>query len=122
MEKTMPLSISNSKQHIPPRPSYWGPVGVFLFFFVLFTIVGNLLMEWAPKSYWRGDIPLIPKGDYVVNEIDSDHFDIYDVLYYGIGSAIQNAKKADVLLLGNSRTLFAFREEDVSAFSEKTGI
>jgi hypothetical protein len=97
---------------------------LFAFCFGLAAILGSRAGRGLPdENVWHGDSPLeLPDGGYILTESDSDHFDIYDVLYYGIGEAIKNADKADVIFLGNSRVLFAFREESVSAFSRGTGI
>lgn len=111
--------ISNSKPS--RRRGYGAAACLFAGTFLALAAAGYLLSpSLGPDHAWLGGMP--EPGDYVVDELDSDHFDIYDDLYYGLGRSVDNARKADVLLLGNSRTLFAFREDSVEAFCRQTGL
>lgn len=72
---------------------------------------------------WRGDDDSVIPGESdiylayaAVEEID--HY----VLYNGFGSALEHARQADVIILGNSRVLFAFDPEVVREVSRQTGI
>lgn len=46
----------------------------------------------------------------------------HDIYYYGIGSSIQNAKKADILILGHSLVLFGLDWKVAERFSRDTGL
>jgi len=48
--------------------------------------------------------------------------DINNAFYYDIGPMISQARKADVLILGNSRPFFAFRDEKIQTIEKKTGL
>ncbi len=111
--------ISNSRP--PRRRGYGAAACLFAGAFLVLAAAGFFLSPaLGPDHAWLGGAP--EPGDCVVDEIDSDHFDVYDDLYYGLGRSMDNARKADVLLLGNSRTLFAFREDSVKAFCRQTGL
>ncbi|MFZ5428510.1 MAG: hypothetical protein ACOZEN_16220 [Thermodesulfobacteriota bacterium] len=46
----------------------------------------------------------------------------FHVLYHGIGPSIENARKADILLLGDSRALLGFDWRQIEAFSKDHGV
>jgi hypothetical protein len=117
----MRSSISNFKPG-HSRRRLGSALGAFAVTFALALLAGFFLPT-GPDRAWRGENLGIPSDvDYVINETDSDHFDIYDCLYYGIGGAVERARKADVLLLGNSRVLFAFRSAKVEESLAETGV
>ena len=89
-----------------------------------FCVAGGLMVcRGFPTEAWKGSLPSVPSDDrYIVMEAYSDQaFDLYQ-MYYGIGGSIQEAQKADVLILGNSKPFFAFRDASVKVFAQKTGI
>src|SRR5581483_3662729 len=95
---------------------------VFLLSFGLSALLGEMAFRqgWG----WRGELAGADLGsrDYSLTEIKAGLPEMYLMLYQGIGQAIQNAQEADVLLLGNSRLLFAIREGPIRRFEEKTGL
>ncbi|HET9869584.1 MAG TPA: hypothetical protein VFR02_03680, partial [bacterium] len=93
--------------------------GAFLFLAALGLFLASHLKG---DRVWRGRCFDLPEKGGILDEVDSDHFDGYDRLYYGIGPAVENARRADILLLGNSRVLFAFRAPAVRAFEQKSGL
>ncbi len=96
---------------------------VFMVSFALVVSLGEILARVLPSSViWRGGFPLLYHHDVIITETDSDQYEIYDCLYYGIGKVIENAHKADVLFLGNSRVLYAFPESIVQAVSKDTNL
>jgi len=114
----MRSSISNSNIH-----SSRNTVIVFAITFALCTCAGLLFHHYFPSESWAGNLPPVAKDDsYVVMESNSDQaYDLYE-LYYGIGNFVKEAQKANVLILGNSKPFFAFRNDAVRAFTDKTGI
>jgi len=121
----MRSSISNSKRAQGAR----SPVARVLFFFalsfVLMAVAGWRVNEDSSQAKaWQQayDLQPVVGQEYAVNEVDSDHFDIYDILYYGLDGAIDQARGADILFLGNSRMLFALRDEAVENFSRSSGL
>jgi len=117
-------STSNSKWTVLNRR--WALLGLMAFvlvFLVLASVGRYAAVRLSSDHAWSGGDPCMNSRDgLIVNEAETDHWDIYDALYYGFGDAIPNARKADVLFLGNSRMLFAFRESAVSPISEETGL
>lgn len=114
----MRSSISNSNRH-----SIRNAVLAFGLTFVACLLAGLILDQRFPLEAWNGNLPPVSKDDsYTVMEAYSDQaFDLY-ATYYGIGDSIKEAQKADVLILGNSKPFFAFRNEAVQGFIQKTGI
>ncbi len=114
----MRSSISNSNRH-----SIRNAVIAFAVTFFICAGLGLLFHHYFPLESWIGNLPALDKGDgYMVMEADSDQaFDLY-AMYYGIENSTREAQKADVLILGNSKPFFAFRNEPVKAFTEKTEI
>ncbi len=98
-------------------------IAVFMVSFFLAVSTGEVITRILPPDMsWHGEFSPPPSRDGIITETDSDHYEIYDVLYYGIGGAIANARKADVIFLGNSRVLHAFRESSVQDASKATGL
>ncbi len=101
----MPLFISIFKK---VRNRKLARVGVS-FFFMFFFMAGQWISMEKPE--WVHQDPLPPR----FRNLDSfslfeahGQMDAGNVLYYGIGPLISWARKADVLILGNSRPFFAF--------------
>lgn len=46
----------------------------------------------------------------------------HPILYYDIGESIENARKADILIIGNSRAQLGFREEPTIRAAENLGL
>jgi hypothetical protein len=119
----MPSFISNSKQGRSRRRRDGKTLAVFAGAFLVLVLAGGFAAgRMGTGRVWRGEMAPFPEKGCILNQIDSDHFDVYDELYYGIGPAVENARKADILLLGNSRVLFAFRAPSVRAFEARTGL
>ncbi len=114
----MRSSISNSKFN-----RIRNALIVFGITFAICAVMGLAFQQRHPSEAWKGTLPAVdPNDNYLVMEAYNDQaFDLYQ-LYYGIGDSIQAAQKADVLILGNSKPFFAFRNEAVKAFTQKTGI
>lgn len=113
----MRSSIINS------RP-WAGHLLVFSSAFLVFAFLGELAYRHSPPAMaWRGEVPGLGLGDgKIVFETADDHNATYETLYYGLGEVGDHARDADVLLLGDSRVLFAFREGPVRAFSIRSGL
>jgi hypothetical protein len=96
---------------------------VFGMTFGICVVLGLVFQSCFPTEAWKGSLPTVAQDDhYLVLEAYNDQaFDLYQ-LYYGIGNSMQSAQKADVLILGNSKPFFAFRNEAVKTFTQKTGI
>jgi hypothetical protein len=114
----MRSSIFNSNRHSARNTAI-----VFAITLALCTGAGLLFHHDFPSESWAGILPSVAKDDsYVVMESNSDQaYDLYET-YYGVGNSSQAAQKADVLILGNSKPFFAFRNQAVRAFTDKTGI
>ena len=106
------------------RRSLGAVLGVFGLSFIVVTALGEIFLAHLPANQgWQGSVPEPPVScPSIVSEAYSDHSDIYDMVYYGLGDLGQNARKADILLLGNSRVLFAFRHQIVRDFTNATGL
>ena len=64
----------------------------------------------------------MPIGDWYLDvALDVDSLS-HDVFYYGIGSSIGHARDAYMLILGNSRTNFAFPSQIMDEFAQKHNI
>src|ERR1700679_2888414 len=102
MEKTMRFFIFNFKKRWPyGKNRQLIALLSFSMAFVIFIALGEIGYSYLPvRSAWHGDIVEPPNDKYIIAEAYSDHSDAYDMLYYGIGDALQNAKQADILLLG----------------------
>ncbi len=117
----MPLFISIFKK---ARNRKLAGVGVSVFcFFIFFFMAGQWIS--AEKPEWVHQDPLPPQ----FRNLDSfslfeahGQIDAGNALYYGIGPLISLARKADVLVLGNSRPFFAFREEAIQEAEKKSGL
>lgn len=82
-----------------------------------------------PRAAGVGDVPEIvatqepaPASSYYLAHDRGGHVD-HHVLYHGADRrALENLRRADVLLLGNSRLMFAFRRPDLRAFFPRHGL
>jgi hypothetical protein len=93
------------------RHDFFGHFRLFLFFDAL-----------NPAQCWKADLPPIVTNDpYVILETYTDQApDLYRE-YYGIGPAIEKAREADILIVGNSKPYFGFQNHAVQEFEKKTG-
>ena len=91
-------------------------------FFLIFFMAGKWISAHKPE--WTHQDPLLPS-----NYRNLDSFSLFEafggidrtnVLYYAVGPMISWAQKADVLVLGNSRPFFAFRDDFVKAAEKKS--
>ncbi|MCR9138474.1 MAG: hypothetical protein NXI27_20905 [Alphaproteobacteria bacterium] len=46
----------------------------------------------------------------------------HPILYYGLGDSIKQARKADIIFVGNSRTQLGLREEPITRAAKKLGL
>ncbi len=109
----MPSSTSSSRR----------PVVAALLAFAACALLGEL--AYTPERGWHGELrhPIpTAEAEYIVGEAYTGHSDAYYVHFHGLGSAIDNARRADVLLLGNSRVEFAFRAPELRTFTQRTGL
>ena len=113
----MRSSTSNSKR---PGPLARG-VAAFGLAFALLSAGGFLAGRFYPSLGWQGSLPPVPPNDrYVITEAYSDSATDLYTLYYNIGSAMDAARKADILIVGNSKPFFAFRNPALLEFSRRT--
>lgn len=52
----------------------------------------------------------------------SGHGRSHHVLYHGLGSVLEHLRKADIVFLGNSRTVFAFPDKPMDSFASRYGV
>ena len=113
----MSSSISNSKKSHGRSPRWRLAAACFTAAFGVLCVVGENIQQDARESaaYWR-----------VVGRLDSTwrrtyrdgHYDFY----WDRGDFIDHARRADIVILGNSRAAFAFRQEWVKPFVERSGL
>ena len=98
--------------------------------FLLFAAAFAATIQTLPKAKLRaGDYPVIRHTD-ITRPLMEDEFFISNggnelshiALYHGIGSSIEHAREADILLIGNSRTQQGFSEAVLLAEGEKLGL
>ncbi|HSW71465.1 MAG TPA: hypothetical protein VLH77_05750, partial [Gammaproteobacteria bacterium] len=56
-------------------------------------------------------------GEWPVREIQDR-----DIFYHNLGPSIENARKADIILVGHSMVMWAFREDLIKEFEQKHGV
>lgn len=85
-------------------------------------LLGELTYRhFRPFAAWRGSVPS-KDSSWIISETNADQLDIYETLFYGLGSVLPNLQRAEVLFLGDSRVLFAFRDSSIRPYSDSTGI
>jgi hypothetical protein len=95
---------------------------------LLFVFIATLLPAFLslPSLTWR-DLDAINYGGLINSPPDSDWYlasDFkgpldHDVLYYNFGKSIENAKKADILFLGNSRVQLGLDRGLLESFAKR---
>src|SRR3990167_4812189 len=100
---------------------------LFLYLFscivVIFLLTGYFFEGFSlSKISLRGFTFSPPPGEwFLANTLHSGTTE-WNGFYHEIGPAADNAREADILLLGNSRALFAFDQDVLRKFSEHYGI
>ena len=90
-------------------------VAAVLFFTGLFNLGGG-------RTPYFSEAP-VPKGVNWYVDLQWGMTEAhYHVLYRGFGPSIENARKADVLLLGDSRAMLGYDWRQIEAFAEAEGI
>src|SRR5689334_10353505 len=99
--------------------SYLAVIGFILAACLSFLFLGF----YADKDHF-GAIPLEGDtsyyrnyGDWLAKEIQDR-----DLFYHNIGQSIEYARKADIILVGHSMLMWAFREDLIKAFEKKHGV
>jgi hypothetical protein len=94
-----------------------------------FALSFCLCALWGEKAYrggmgWRGDLSTLNLGfkDYAFCEYLSGLPTMNYMLYQGFGKALPEAKESDVLFLGNSLSLFAFRDSSIRKMENSSGL
>jgi len=98
-------------------------ITVFICLFLFLFILGRLITIYKPE--WVHIDPLPPNyRDWDSFSLFEAHgqIDINNALYYDIGPLISRARNADVLILGNSRPFFAFRDQLIRNAEKKSGL
>jgi hypothetical protein len=96
---------------------------LFALLFFALVAVGLLVYKRWPERFFYD--PIITDIFYyrentILESLDRPYMDLS--LYYGIGPAIENARKADVLILGNSTSQGAFNHDEVQKVEGQSGI
>src|SRR5581483_3909221 len=122
MGRTMRSFIINFDM-IPSKGKRAGALTIlFLTVFGASVLFGELTYRYfRPYAAWRGSVPS-NESSWIVSETNADHLDIYETIFYGLGDVLPNLRRADVLFLGDSRVLFAFRDSSIRRFDDSTGI
>lgn len=100
-------------------------IAVFLLAFGVLAVAGEALarnVEYLEYTHPEPAEEARPEGNWYVDHGLGVNSFSHRLLYHGIGSSIDNARAADVLLLGSSKVLCAFPFEPMSAFAERHGI
>jgi hypothetical protein len=95
----------------------------FLCLFLVFFLSGLWIQAQRPQ--WTHQDPLPPGGqdwDLFSRFLAHGETDTNNALYYGLGPMISRARKADVLVVGNSRPFFTFREDSIEAAEKQSGL
>lgn len=105
------------------RAACWQGALVAAGFLLTATVVGRLHTRFAFYGQGRVNtsayLPPDPKDWFLAYE--GGHLD-HVILYHDLNDAVEKAKAADILILGNSTALFAFHDEELKRFSEETGL
>jgi len=92
--------------------------------FVLSVPVGALLVQSVAALRYARPVPAaegLPAGDWYVENGWGREIVSHAILYYGFGRSIENARDADLLLLGSSRVLAGFAPDLLVPFAETHG-
>ncbi len=94
----------------------------FLWMFLLLA-GGQWLASCLPQEVGQEPLPFNYRNWDTFSLFEAEGpFDVTEALYYDIGPMIARARQADVLILGNSRPLFAFREDAVQKAEKENGL
>ena len=108
------------------RPTKYVAAMIGSAIFSLVGLVGFALLISPPLSTsdHLGQIPLDDDyrlyrnyGDWMGREIQDR-----DIFYHGVGQSIENARKADIILLGHSMVLWGFDSAKLREFENKYGV
>ena len=76
---------------------------------VALIVTGQVVSQHvAVLAYARAPRPTLPTGSWYLDSRPWEQAYSHSVLYFGLGRSIESARRADILMLGNSRMLFAF--------------
>src|ERR1043165_8291771 len=120
MERTMPSSTSSSEIRTSRNRSARS-LAVFMGTFLLLTGTTSALWLWLPHQSMSVTAPVPQSNDYylaVDNTNTLDHL----VLFHAQHGTSRYLQAADVLLLGNSRLMFAFSQDAIKQLADVTGM
>ena len=92
--------------------------------FIACASLGPWLPPWGQLRFGALDRPTgpLPPGEWYADYTPGRDARSHRVLWYGIGNSIENARKADVMFFGDSRSLFALPPEVTRPFFEQRGL
>jgi len=98
-------------------------LGTFVLLFLILILVGQWVSRDKPDWIYRSSIPegLIDWDQSILGDAFGEPYDEY-IFYHGIGHAMTWARQADILILGNSRPLFAFRSPVIQQAEKQSGL
>lgn len=86
-------------------------------------VTGEILSQRvAVLAYTRVPRPALPAGSWYLDSRPWEQAYSHFVLYFGLGRSIDSVRRADILLLGNSRMLFAFPSDVLAPRLAKYGL
>src|ERR1700733_8806793 len=106
MGRTVLFFTSGSKSRTQRYSHLISGWGAFVLFFFILVVVGQWVGRDEPDWVYQDTLPE-GSGDWnqsIVGDAFGEPLDEY-IFYHGIGHAMTWARQADVLILGNSRSL-----------------
>lgn len=111
----------------PPTRSFW--LAYFITLSLIFILPLSSGFFFLPSLTWK-DLDRINYDESIHSPPDNNWYlasDFkgnldYDVIYYNFGKSIENANKADIIILGNSRILSAFDESILKYYGNHYGL
>lgn len=86
-----------------------------------YLVINIVPSHYHKLSYWNTPVYEKPGSDYFYTDAwgrEASHA----VLFHDIGDSIENARKADIIFVGNSRLPLSLREEFIVPLAEQAGL
>ena len=98
------------------------PVLSFCFFLLTWAVAVNILpKQLSNLNYWYTPEFEEPNSDYFYTDAWGQEAS-HAVLYHDIGGSIKNARRADIIFIGNSRLPLGLREEFIVPLAKQAGL